>query len=152
MVPRHRLLHPPKEDRIGIGAALQDVRLRRGPEHGRRRLRRDLLRPGAVLEHREDPLPLVPIRFREDLIGDELFTLIRDTWGVNNAEWNSVGTRIVIGCDDGSARIYFARIDDLIELACTRTGRNMTYEEWQRYMGSDALYRLTCPNLPARGW
>jgi len=52
----------------------------------------------------------------------------------------------------GSARIYFARVDDLIEFACTRTGRNMTHEEWERYMGSDVLYRLTCPNLAERGW
>ena len=24
----------------------------------------------------------------------------------------------------------------------------MTHEEWERYMGTDVLYRLTCPNLP----
>ena len=69
---------------------------------------------------------------------------------VPHAVWSSGGTRIVTASDDGSARIYFVRIDGpggLIEFACTRTGRNMTHKEWQRYMG-DEPYRLTCPSLP----
>ena len=80
--------------------------------------------------------------------GQELFALSKDTWGVNHAAWNSDDTRIIISNDDGSARIYFARVDDLIEFACTRTGRNMTHEEWQHYMGSDVPYRRACPDLP----
>jgi hypothetical protein len=45
--------------------------------------------------------------------------------------------RIVITSIDGSARIYFADADAPIEFACTRTGRNLTHGEWERYMGQD---------------
>jgi hypothetical protein len=31
--------------------------------------------------------------------------------------------------------------------ACRAAGRNLTLEEWQRYLG-DRPYELTCPDLP----
>ncbi|MEM9007791.1 MAG: AAA-like domain-containing protein [Cyanobacteria bacterium P01_F01_bin.86] len=37
--------------------------------------------------------------------------------------------------------------DDLIELACSRLNRNLTYQEWQRFIG-DEPYQKTCDNLP----
>ena len=37
--------------------------------------------------------------------------------------------------------------DDLIAGACSRLTRNLTYEEWQRYL-PDEPYRKTCENIP----
>lgn len=37
--------------------------------------------------------------------------------------------------------------EDLTDEACARLTRNLTVEEWQRYVG-DEPYRKTCPNLP----
>jgi WD40 repeat protein len=38
-------------------------------------------------------------------------------------------------------------IDHLRERACEMANRNLTWEEWQQYMG-DRPYELTCPDLP----
>jgi WD40 repeat protein len=38
------------------------------------------------------------------------------------------------------------RVQDLIEDACARVGRNLTAAEWSRYM-EDTPYRVTCPKL-----
>jgi hypothetical protein len=37
--------------------------------------------------------------------------------------------------------------EDLIAEACARLTRNLTQEEWERYLG-DEPYRKTCPDLP----
>jgi hypothetical protein len=79
--------------------------------------------------------------------GAELFSLGGHTAAVEHAAWSSDDTRIVIATSDGSARIFIADADALIEFACTRTDRNLMYEEWRRYMGADVPYRKTCPNL-----
>jgi WD40 repeat protein len=39
------------------------------------------------------------------------------------------------------------RPKEIVEEACTRLGRNLTYQEWQNYMG-DRAYRKTCEKLP----
>jgi WD40 repeat protein len=83
--------------------------------------------------------------------GAELFTLSRHTDRVRHAAWNSDDSRIVTASEDGTAQVYFARMvgrEGLIEFACTRTDRNFTHTEWQHYIGPDAPYRRTCPNLP----
>ena len=41
---------------------------------------------------------------------------------------------------------HFLRPDDLIKEACARLTRNLTHEEWTRYLG-DEPYRKTCPVL-----
>jgi WD40 repeat protein len=42
---------------------------------------------------------------------------------------------------------HLLRPDDLREEACARLTRNLTHEEWTRYIG-DEPYRKTCPKLP----
>jgi WD40 repeat protein len=92
--------------------------------------------------------------------GAELFTLSGHRHGVWHTAWSPDGTHIVTAGSDGNAIVWnaqvdmeiltpsFARVDDLIEFACTRTGRNMTHDEWRLYMGGEP-YLQTCPNLPA---
>src|SRR5215510_7635792 len=37
----------------------------------------------------------------------------------------------------------------LAETVCSRVRRNLTQEEWQRFVGPSLAYERTCPNLPA---
>lgn len=45
------------------------------------------------------------------------------------------------------AKLWLWRSEDLRNEACQRLGRNLTYEEWQSYMGNKD-YRKTCEALP----
>jgi WD40 repeat protein len=83
--------------------------------------------------------------------GEELFTLRGHSGRIYHAVWSPDGTRVVTAGEDRSARIYFVNVEgpvSIIEFACSRTGRNMTYDEWKRYMGRDVSYRKTCTDLP----
>jgi len=57
------------------------------------------------------------------------------------------GKWLATGSKDGTARVWLWRPEDLIAEACSRLTRNLTHEEWRRYLG-DEPYRPTCPNLP----
>lgn len=48
-------------------------------------------------------------------------------------------------------RQWYARMEDLLQVACQRAPRNMTKAEWQQFMGSEP-YRQTCPNLLPGDW
>ncbi len=76
--------------------------------------------------------------------GNELAILSGHTDPVLYAAWNTDGTRIATASFDTTTRIHYTSIEDLLEVACERTPRNMTQEEWGRYMG-DEMYRETCP-------
>jgi WD40 repeat protein len=65
---------------------------------------------------------------------------------VSGVQWNPSGTRIVTAGLDGTARVYYVPVKDLLEAACLHGVRNMTVDEWQRYMG-DAPREATCPGL-----
>jgi WD40 repeat protein len=78
--------------------------------------------------------------------GRELATL-RHEAEVRQATWNADETRILTASVDGTAKLWYAKPEDLLEAACQRAPRNMTRDEWRRFMG-DEEYRATCPNLP----
>ncbi len=81
--------------------------------------------------------------------GAELFTLTGHLELVQHAAWSPDGTRIVTASADGTSRIFITEIDGpggLVESACARTGRNLTYWEWGKYV-SEELYQTTCANL-----
>jgi WD40 repeat protein len=48
---------------------------------------------------------------------------------------------------DGSVHVWARSPKRLIEEACPTSGRNFTWEEWQRYFPGQE-YRRTCPDLP----
>ncbi len=60
----------------------------------------------------------------------------------DKALWNADESLIL----SGTARFY-TRVEDLQQAACARTPRNLTQEEWQRFMG-ERPYRRTRPDLP----
>jgi WD40 repeat protein len=43
---------------------------------------------------------------------------------------------------------YSLTSNDLLHDACSRLTRNLTEDEWQRYVGAEIPYHRTCPNLP----
>src|SRR5262249_25968298 len=56
------------------------------------------------------------------------------------------GTRLVSGGEGGMQTwtLWSAAADDL----CKRVWRNLSTEEWRRYIGEDIPYERTCPALP----
>jgi uncharacterized delta-60 repeat protein len=58
------------------------------------------------------------------------------------------GRYVVSGSWDGTARVWWWRPEDLIAEACRRLPRNLTREEWQRYVGPEVPYHATCPGKP----
>jgi hypothetical protein len=47
------------------------------------------------------------------------------------------------GSYDGTVRLWIVSLDELIELGCRQVRRNLTPEEWERYLPGQA-YRKTC--------
>jgi WD40 repeat protein len=51
----------------------------------------------------------------------------------------------------GDSKIKLWRVDEqrLIAALCRRAGRNLTKDEWARYIGSDTPWRPSCRDLPS---
>lgn len=79
--------------------------------------------------------------------GNELAVLTGHTGSVRQAFWLPDESRIVTYSDDGTVRQYYTSLDALVDVACDLVPRNMTIQEWERFMG-DKPYRPSCPNLP----
>ncbi len=59
------------------------------------------------------------------------------------------GKYLATASSDKTARVHFLKPEDLIDEACSRLRRNLTAEEWERYMNLDLeQYHKTCDNLP----
>ena len=58
------------------------------------------------------------------------------------------GQYVVSGSENGTARVWWWRPEDLIAEACRRLPRNLTREEWLRYVGPEVPYHATCPGKP----
>lgn len=66
---------------------------------------------------------------------------------IEQVDWNSAETQLLVTTSNGIYRFYTDR-DSLIEAACARAPRNLTWDEWQRYFPLEEAYRQTCPDLP----
>ena len=77
--------------------------------------------------------------------GQGLASLTGHTDSVQHVAWNAAGTRIVTASADGTARVHYLLRKDMLDAACQRAVRNMTKDEWKRYMG-DQPYCETCPD------
>jgi WD40 repeat protein len=58
------------------------------------------------------------------------------------------GKEIATASGDGTAFLVPWRPEGLLDAVCSRLDRNLTRDEWTRYLGEDEPYRRTCPNLP----
>lgn len=55
--------------------------------------------------------------------------------------------RYLVTVRDTGARLWEISPSDMAHEACARAARNLTREEWQRFVGREP-YRKTCPGLP----
>lgn len=90
------------------------------------------------------------LRVWEAKTGRELGRMFHND-GVRSVTFSPDGCFIASGSQDGTIRVWLWRPEDLIAEACRRLPRNLTREEWARYVGPGVPYRPTCPNLPVPG-
>jgi hypothetical protein len=74
-------------------------------------------------------------------------TLRGHTGRVVDLTYNADGQLLISASSDGTARIWHAEVDGFISLACRQVHRNLSWEEWDRYLEGDP-YDLPCPELP----
>lgn len=70
-------------------------------------------------------------------------------------EYSPDGRYLVSGSRDDTIRIWdlahplnASTNDEIADLACTKVRRNLTIDEWHRFIGPELPYERTCPNLP----
>ena len=67
---------------------------------------------------------------------------------LNALAWSADGRLLLTGSFDQTAALRSWQPTDLLAQACERLMRNLTRDEWRRYLGS-LPYRATCARLPA---
>lgn len=88
-------------------------------------------------------------RIWDALTGAELVTFFGSETGISSAIWSPDARQIITVSVDGSVQRFFTHMEDVLEIACQCASRNMTQEEWDRFIGSSEPYRATCDELPA---
>lgn len=83
-----------------------------------------------------------------DVASARELTRIPHDEGVLDVAFSPDGKYIASGSYDRSARLWLWRAEDLVDEACARLTRNLSAEEWSRYIGVEP-FRDTCPGLPA---
>ena len=57
--------------------------------------------------------------------------------------------RLASGGEDGMIKRWLVDEQKLISALCLRAGRNLTKDEWARYIGPDAPWQPGCRDLPS---
>ncbi len=52
------------------------------------------------------------------------------------------------GSQDQTIRLWIARTNHLAAMVCKQVTRNLTLNEWRRFVGEEIPYERTCENLP----
>lgn len=52
---------------------------------------------------------------------------------------------LLASCNNGEIRVWPTNSKTLADQICPKLSRNLTADEWQKYIGSDVTYRATCP-------
>ena len=57
--------------------------------------------------------------------------------------------RLASGGVDGTTKLWLVNEQKLIAALCLRAGRNLTKDEWARYVGTDTSWQPSCRDLPS---
>jgi WD40 repeat protein len=57
--------------------------------------------------------------------------------------------RLASGGDDGQIKLWLIDKEKLIAALCLRAGRNLSKDEWARYIGSDTPWQPSCRDRPS---
>ena len=66
---------------------------------------------------------------------------------VPSVAFSADGSRIVSGGEDGTLRLWPGP-NTWADLLCSKLTRNMTRDEWRRWISPDVDYKVQCPGLP----
>ncbi len=73
----------------------------------------------------------------------------RHNAGVSSVSFSSNGQKLVSGSHDGTVRLWNMNPESLANLICEKVQRNLTQDEWERFVDFRIDYLRTCPNLPS---
>jgi len=110
----------------------------------------------TVMDEADDSRPSEPtlskessLRVWELITGREVARLTL-AGSIIQTSFSADNKQLAITTRDGAVRIYDLSSEpgaDLVKTACERLSRNLTPDEWSKYM-RDEPYRKTCPDLP----
>ncbi len=79
--------------------------------------------------------------------GNDPIVLRSQNGAVLSVQFGPDGQTLASGYNDGTILIW-AITKNLTEKICQKVWRNLTLDDWQRFVGPDITYERTCPNLP----
>jgi WD40 repeat protein len=80
---------------------------------------------------------------------EESAVLPGHTGDVNSLSFSPDGQWLASGSDDRTIRMWIVNSQALADMVCEKVRRNLTEDEWNRFVGEDIPYERTCPNLPS---
>ena len=139
-----------RQRHISIAQALATQALR---QHDQRNDERGALLPRQALLFNEryhgHLLDQVDDALRTVLSTPYFSYILRHQGVVHSVAFSPDGTHLASGSRDGTIRVWIARTETLREMVCEKVWRNLTRDEWQRFVGVDITYEPTCPNRPS---